>query len=200
MTVLSSPFIWMHCFCYMSVFCAKTSSVDWGQLYLMEDRQHSQYVGKDFDWPSFTTTNVLKCFFCLSLQSGSAFTSSVESGGFFGGILAGYFADAAFKRRQKQLQRDPTPQPFNPRLPVALIFMIGVAISLHLLYFTVTPNSSQLQITLIGFLLGASLYGPIAIFGVVATEAAPVALSGTAHAIVALAANSKTFIAHDVVS
>ena len=46
MTVLSSPFIWIHCLCYMSVFCAKTSAVDWGQLYLMDDHKHSQYVGK----------------------------------------------------------------------------------------------------------------------------------------------------------
>ena len=69
--------------------------------------------------------------------------------------------------------------------------MIGVCISLHLLYFTVDAASTQLWITFVGFLLGAALYGPIAIFGVVATEAAPVALSGTAHAIVALAANSE---------
>lgn len=149
------------------MFCAKTSAVDWGQLYLMEDHQHSQYVG-------------------------SAFTSSVESGGFFGGILAGYVADAAFKRRQKELEsQGATPRPWNPRMPVALVFMIFVAVGLHLLYFTVDSTSSQLWITTVGFLLGASLYGPIAIFGVVATEAAPVALSGTAHAIVALAANSE---------
>lgn len=45
MTVLSSPFIWILCLCYMSVFCAKTSAVDWGQLYLMEDRRHTQYIG-----------------------------------------------------------------------------------------------------------------------------------------------------------
>ena len=127
---------------------------------------------------------------CLH-DSGSAFTSSIESGGFFGGILAGTFADAAVKRRQKQLEEDPTPRPWNPRMPVALIFMIGVAVCLHLLYFTVDSNSSHLWITCVGFMLGASLYGPIAIFGVVATEAAPVALSGTAHAIVALAANSE---------
>ena len=125
------------------------------------------------------------------LVAGSAFTSSVESGGFVGGILAGYLADAAVKRRQKQLERDPTPRPWNPRMPIALIFMVGVAVSLHLLYFTVGPSSSQAWIMAVGFLLGASLYGPIAIFGVVATEAAPVALSGTAHAIVALAANSE---------
>lgn len=125
------------------------------------------------------------------LVAGSAFTSSVESGGFFGGILAGYVADAAVKRRQKQLQQDPSPRPWNPRMPVALLFMIGVAVSLHLLYFAVDSSSTQLWITCVGFMMGASLYGPIAIFGVVATESAPVALSGTAHAIVALAANSE---------
>lgn len=128
------------------------------------------------------------------LAAGSAFTSSVESGGFFGGILAGYVADAAVKRRQKQLQVDPSPRPWNPRMPVALLFMIAVAVNLHLLYFAVDASSSRLWITTVGFLLGASLYGPIAIFGVVATEAAPVALSGTAHAIVALAANSQYFL------
>lgn len=46
MTVLSSPFIWIVCACYSMVFCAKTSAVDWGQMYLMEDHKHQQYVGK----------------------------------------------------------------------------------------------------------------------------------------------------------
>lgn len=32
----------------MVVFCAKTSTVDWGQLYLLEDRKHTQYVGESF--------------------------------------------------------------------------------------------------------------------------------------------------------
>lgn len=44
--VVSSPFLWLVSFSYMSVFCAKTSAVDWGQLYLIEDRKHSQYIGK----------------------------------------------------------------------------------------------------------------------------------------------------------
>jgi len=48
------------------------------------------------------------------------------------------------------------------------------------------------MITIIGFVLGACLYGPIAIFGVVASESAPQHLSGTSHAIVALAANGMT--------
>lgn len=116
----------------------------------------------------------------------------MESGGFFGGILAGWLADRAFTRRTAYKEMDPTPIPGNPRMPIALMFMLGVTIFLHLLHFNVDSNSSQLWIACVGFGLGASLYGPIAIFGVVANEAAPVALSGTSHAIVALAANSES--------
>lgn len=115
----------------------------------------------------------------------------MESGGFFGGILAGWLADRSFSKRTAYRNIDPTPVPGNPRMPIALIFMVGVTFFLHLLHFNVDSNSSQLWIAIVGFGLGASLYGPIAIFGVVANEAAPVALSGSSHAIVALAANSK---------
>ena len=166
MTVLSSPFIWVVCVCYMAVFCAKTSAVDWGQMYLMEDHRHSQYTG-------------------------STFTSSVEWGGFFGGILSGYLGDWAAKQRKKQLSMDPTPQPANPRMRIAVIFTGLIIIALHLLHFNVNSRSRVSFITFVGFLLGMGLYGVIIVFGVVATEAAPIALSGTAHAMVALAANSK---------
>ena len=166
MTVLSSPFIWIICACYMMVFCIKTSAVDWGQLYLIEDHKHDQYMG-------------------------STFTSSVEWGGFVGGILAGYLGDWAAKRRRNQLAVDPTPMPANPRMRV-VIFFTGVTIfSLHLLHFTVNSQSSRGWISFIGFCLGSGLYAAINVYGVVATESAPVALSGTAHAIVALAANSE---------
>ncbi|XP_076371133.1 glucose-6-phosphate exchanger SLC37A4-like isoform X1 [Tachypleus tridentatus] len=158
--LLRSPFLWLVSFSYMVVFCAKTSAVDWGQLFLMEDRGHSQYVG-------------------------SAFTSSVESGGFFGGVVAGYLTDWVLKQSMKQGKRGRG----NLRMPVAIAFMIGVMICLHLLQFFVSATSSKFWITSIGFVLGACLYGPIAIFGVVATESAPSHLSGSCHAIVALAAN-----------
>lgn len=42
-----------------------------------------------------------------------------------------------------------------------------------------------------GFGLGACLFACIAIFGIVASESYPAHLSGTAHAIAALAANGK---------
>ena len=75
-------------------------------------------------------------------------------------------------------------------MPIATLMMFGVAVCFHLLYFNVNSETSQLLITIIGFALGACLYGPIAIYGVTATESAPTHLSGTAHAVVALSANS----------
>ena len=78
-------------------------------------------------------------------------------------------------------------------MPVAILMMIGVAVCLHLLYFLVTPETSKFTIASIGFVLGICLYGPIALFGILATESAPPHLSGTAHAIVALSANGNEF-------
>lgn len=158
--LLKSPALWFVSFCYMIVFCAKTGTVDWGQLYLIEDRKHSQYVA-------------------------SAFTSSVESGGFLGGILAGYLTDLLLKRQPLNVDRTRG----NVRMPMAAAFMVCVLGCLHLLQFSITPDTSKLWISTIGFVLGAGFYGPIAIYGVVASESAPDNLSGTSHAVVALAAN-----------
>uniref|UniRef100_A0A2R5LBD1 Putative glucose-6-phosphate translocase n=1 Tax=Ornithodoros turicata TaxID=34597 RepID=A0A2R5LBD1_9ACAR len=160
MDLLISPFLWLVSFSYLVVFCAKTSAVDWGQLFLMEDLKHTQYLG-------------------------STLTSSIETGGFFGGILAGYLTDWFLHLHTTQANRHKG----NPRIPVAVIFMAGVAICLHLLRFNVTEDSGKLWISCLGFVLGACLYGPIAIFGVAASESAPPHLSGTSHAIVALAAS-----------
>ncbi|XP_035224284.1 glucose-6-phosphate exchanger SLC37A4-like [Stegodyphus dumicola] len=163
--LLRCPSLWLISFCYMVVFCAKTSTVDWGQLYLLEDRKHTQYVA-------------------------SAFTSSVESGGFLGGILAGYLTDWALRNRPSNADKERG----NPRMPMAAYFMISVLCCLHLLQFYVSESSSKLWISTIGFVLGAGFYGPIAIYGVVASECAPDHLSGTSHAVVALAANIGAII------
>ena len=49
----------------------------------------------------------------------------------------------------------------------------------------------QMLITLIGFIIGFGIYGPVSLYGVMAIEAAPTHLSGTSHAVVSLACNSK---------
>lgn len=50
----------------------------------------------------------------------------------------------------------------------------------------------QLWIAAVGALMGCSIYGPISLYGVMAMESAPVHLSGTSHAMAALAANGRS--------
>ncbi|KAB7494400.1 Glucose-6-phosphate exchanger [Armadillidium nasatum] len=50
-------------------------------------------------------------------------------------------------------------------------------------------QTSQIIITITGIFLGASLFGPITIFGIVASESFPSSISGASHAVVALSAN-----------
>jgi len=49
----------------------------------------------------------------------------------------------------------------------------------------------QLVISLIGFVIGFGIYGPVSLYGVMALEAAPTHLSGTSHAIASFACNGK---------
>lgn len=123
----------------------------------------------------------------LNHSTGSSFTSSVEAGGFFGGVLAGYLTDLIMKRASKTTSKPSA----TARLPVATVMVLVTSLCLHGFRFHVDASTSQLFITTLGFILGCALYGPIAIFGVMASTAAPTHLSGTSHAIVALAANGN---------
>ena len=46
-------------------------------------------------------------------------------------------------------------------------------------------------------MFGFSSYGPISLFGVIASESAPSNFCGTSHAVVALMANGKLHVLHD---
>lgn len=159
--LLGSRFIWVISICYLIVSSIKTSLTDWSQMYLLLDCHQSSLVA-------------------------NSFVSSVEFGGFFGGIAAGYLSDLYMK---KTLVRGAVPAHGHPRMVVALAFAIVTGSCLHLLYFNVDSNTSAVFINQLGMLLGASVYGQIAIFGVVATQSVVSEMSGTAHAIAALAAN-----------
>jgi len=158
--LVTSPFLWLVAVAYFVVFAAKTSVTEWGQMFLIEDLGHSPFVG-------------------------SSFISAIETGGFFGGIAAGYVTDWLMKRSGKRSG--------NPRMFAAIWFMAGVAGHLYILTNFISQTSSQLVLSCVGFGLGACLFACIAIFGIVASESYPAHLSGTAHAIVALAANGKYF-------
>ncbi|XP_071513706.1 glucose-6-phosphate exchanger SLC37A4-like isoform X1 [Panulirus ornatus] len=156
-----SPFLWVVSLCYLVVFCAKTALSDWGQIFLIEELGRTQ-------------------------MQASSFTSAMETGGFFGGILAGILTD---KMASKANVRG------NARLMVAAAFMVMCAAGVHLLRTFLTPHTSQAMVSGVGMVLGASMFGPISIYGIVASESFPAHLSGTAHAVVALAANVGAVVA-----
>ncbi|KAI7688881.1 Glucose-6-phosphate exchanger SLC37A4 [Sarcoptes scabiei] len=165
--LLKSPMIWLISFAYMIVFATKTSVCDWTQLYMIEDLQKPQ-------------------------MTASSFNSSFETGGFFGGILAGILTD--YMIRKHRSSRDVNDEKSSIRLPIATLMILISSLSLHSLCFWIDTDSSLMFINLLAFILGLSLYGPIAIFGVIASESVPKNLSGTSHAIVALAANVGAII------
>ncbi|KAF8765126.1 glucose-6-phosphate exchanger SLC37A4-like [Argiope bruennichi] len=164
--LLRDPFLWLISAGFLVVFCTKTTLVDWGQLFLIEERR-------------------------LTQREGSAFTSSVESGGLFGRIAAGYLTDYLIKKLGEK--PDPVTRS-RTRLHVAMIFMLLSIATLYALHSTVKESSSLVWILLLGFVLGSCVYGPITIFGIVSTESAPSHLSGSSNAIASLAGNVGAMI------
>jgi len=43
--MLRSPFMWLISLSYLMVFLGRTATLDWAQLYLVQDLGHNQYVG-----------------------------------------------------------------------------------------------------------------------------------------------------------
>merc|ERR1712226_413815 len=74
-------------------------------------------------------------------------------------------------------------------------FVLFIIVGLHLMIFFIDEDSSKIWITLVAFIQGFGIYGPVSIYGVMAIEAAPTHLSGTSHAMVGLSANVGAIIA-----
>ncbi|KAK7098626.1 glucose-6-phosphate exchanger SLC37A4-like [Littorina saxatilis] len=112
--------------------------------------------------------------------TGSSFTSSQELGGIVGSLAAGYISDFLIAKKCDY---------YNPRLLVIFFCTVAQSASIFLFISSISSNSSSLLISTVGFCLGFGVYGCIAMFGVVAMESTIDRLAGTAHSIVALAAN-----------
>lgn len=166
--LLTTKFIWVISACYLVASLIKTCITDWSQMYLMLDCHQSSLVA-------------------------SSFVSSMEFGGFFGGIAAGYLSDLYMKKTLGE--NGVLPPRGHPRMTVALAFALVTGTCLHLLYHFVNKDTPAIFINQLGMLIGASVYAQIAIFGVVATQSVVSEMSGTAHAIAALAANIGSIVA-----
>lgn len=161
-----NPFIWLISLSYMIVFLTKSCISDWGVFYLKDEL--------NFD----------------SLKAIS-FMSTLEVGGFIGSVIIGFLSDFIAKKPEELRSSY-----HNPKLSLAGLCTVFYSIGLYLIcnstiFHKDIPYPIFLTIT---FLLGACVFGPIQLYGVIATESAPPHLSGTSHAIVAACANCECFV------
>ncbi|KAJ8342552.1 hypothetical protein SKAU_G00324800 [Synaphobranchus kaupii] len=181
---LLSPYLWLLSMGFLMVFGVKTACTDWGQLFLIQEKGQSVLMG-------------------------SSYMSALEVGGLVGSIAAGYLSDKAVARQGLRSHG-------NPRHGLLISMMVGMFVSMYLFRVTVTPDAKEIPIWMealhpfsvltglseqeiwilsLGALFGFSSCGPIALFGVIASESAPSNYCGTSHAIVALMANVGGFLA-----
>ncbi|XP_077402972.1 glucose-6-phosphate exchanger SLC37A4-like isoform X2 [Vanacampus margaritifer] len=182
---LLSPFLWVLSLGYLVVFGVKTAATDWGQLFLMQEKGQTALMG-------------------------STYMSVLEVGGFVGSLASGLISDRAVARSGLGTHG-------NPRHGLLIVMMAGMYISMYLFRVTITPeipketplwvqvihpfsvllgvSEKEIWILFLGAMFGFSSYGPIALFGVIASESAPSNFCGTSHAIVALMANVGAFMA-----
>ncbi|KAM3869578.1 glucose-6-phosphate exchanger SLC37A4-like [Diretmus argenteus] len=119
---------------------------------------------------------------------GSSYMSALEMGGLLGSLASGLLSDRAVARQGLGTHG-------NPRHGLLLLMMSGMYVSMYLFRVTVTPEVPEIWILFLGAMFGFSSYGPIALFGVIASESAPSNFCGTSHAVVALMANVGAFLA-----
>ncbi|KAA8578492.1 hypothetical protein FQN60_016825 [Etheostoma spectabile] len=141
---------------------------------------------------------------------GSTYMSALEVGGFVGSLAAGLLSDRAVARQGLGTHG-------NPRHGLLILMMAGMYVSMYLFRVTITPevpqeaplwvqvihpisvvigvSEKEIWILFLGAMFGFSSYGPIALFGVIASESAPSNFCGTSHAVVALMANVGAFMA-----
>uniref|UniRef100_A0A096M876 Glucose-6-phosphate translocase-like n=1 Tax=Poecilia formosa TaxID=48698 RepID=A0A096M876_POEFO len=119
---------------------------------------------------------------------GSTYMSALEVGGFVGSLSAGLISDRAVARKGLSTHG-------NPRHGLLILMMAGMYVSMYLFRVTITPEVPKIWILFLGAMFGFSSYGPIALYGVIASESAPSNFCGTSHAVVALMANVGAFMA-----
>ncbi|XP_031427426.1 glucose-6-phosphate exchanger SLC37A4-like isoform X2 [Clupea harengus] len=176
---LLSPYLWVLSLGYLVVFGVKIACTEWGQLFLIQEKGQSVLMG-------------------------SSYMSALEVGGFIGSLAAGFLSDRAVAQYGLSTHG-------SPRHGLLFSMMTGMFVSMYLFRVTITAESpkddalwvvalhpislliglseKEIWILILGAAFGFSSYGPIALFGVIASESAPSNFCGTSHAIVALMAN-----------
>ena len=178
-SLLSYTFFVAICVAYFKVQLIKTLMSDWSQMYL---------------------TRTIK----ISTYKASYFVSLFELSGIFGSILSGLISDYMFSyiakrqagsKKKSDDQQDPgdtdsTTTPISFRMFLVRIYFVLLLASLHLFNYNVTDkNANDWLLMYIAISTGYLSYGVISLLGIMAMEFSPSKISGTSHAIAALAAN-----------
>ncbi|XP_029429123.1 glucose-6-phosphate exchanger SLC37A4 isoform X2 [Rhinatrema bivittatum] len=79
---LFTPYLWVLCAAYLVVFGVKTCCTDWGQLFLIQEKEQSAFIG-------------------------SSYMSALEVGGLVGSIAAGYLSDRAVAQAGLKIYGNP---------------------------------------------------------------------------------------------
>lgn len=182
-SLLSYTFFVSICLAYLKVQLVKTLMSDWSQMYL---------------------TRTVK----ISTYKASYFVSLFEVSGIFGSILSGLLSDfiysyivkrraAAGKKDDDNDQRSSTTTPISIRMSLVRVYFVLLLASLHLFNYHVTDakSTSDWLLMSIASATGFVSYGVISLLGVMAMEFSPSKISGTSHAIAALAANVGAILA-----
>lgn len=167
-SLLLTNFIWVISICYLLISTIKTGLTDWSQVFLINDRGQNSLAA-------------------------NSFLSSLEFGGLWGGVIAGFISDRLMRKNNKG--QAALPKRGHPRMFIGMMFNLFTVISMYMLYTIVDSSTTVPVLNAIGITLGASIYGQIAVYGIVATESVVTELSGSAHAIAALCANFGSMLA-----
>ncbi|CAC5380945.1 SLC37A4 [Mytilus coruscus] len=104
------------------------------------------------------------------------------------------------KQQRKHIVQDRLT--LNSNIPQFLVrktlwihFFIVLGVALYSFITVIDKDSSKMLISLIGFIIGFAIYGPISIAGVIALESSPKNISGTTYAVAALFSNIGIFLA-----
>lgn len=136
--VLTNRYLWILACAYFFIYMIRQAITDWGILYLIEEKGYSMAIAGT----------------CVV---------SVEVGGLFGSIAAGWISDYFFKGR---------------RGPVTILFSLGILVPLTYFWLAL-PVPKFVDISLF-FMAGFLIYGPQMVIGMHAAELAHKKAAATA--------------------
>jgi len=129
-SVFTNKYLWLLGFAYFFVYFARTAMGDWTSMYLIETRNYS-------------------------ILMANSITTTIEFGGFFGNLVAGWASDKLFGAR---------------RGPVNILFSLGMVFAILLVSIVPAgyPFLESMTLALAGFMI----FGPQMLIGVHAVELA----------------------------